>query len=300
MSDIKLVWSLSITSPDKWIIDRLKMLEYPKDEMMEKFFLIDWEMSDDIDAIISHVTEAALIDGYSMLVFDNGDSYDEYVSHIEEVEVYLFIIRDDMFEVLKYDLSTKTICQVNCIKFDRSDMKYVYIGIRNGFYSDITWIDPTYCVGIDESDVVNGLLFDGDINTVDYSIQIIKLPINHKGGPTYAFRYCISSTPYNEDGHWLDVREKDDKLYYNIESTFPRDPEGYYDRCMELTAGEIRNYNKTGRLIDSLWEYWSTLCKGYEDFMNPEYFQEMMSMRWPILWYHDEFTDWDVDEEDMK
>ena len=96
--------------------------------------------------------------------------------------------------------------------------------------------------------------------------SILKVSINHKGSD-YAF--CSGDT------------QKDNEYYYDIEETLNRNnPIEYYDYCMQLIAGEFSYFEK-GRLISQHWlELFCT--KSYEDFLNPEYIPDMMSLKYPI------------------
>lgn len=281
MKEVRLIWSLSTMTPDSWIIDQLFKQSYTLDDMKCMYVDLEWEMTDDISAVISNIVEQS-IPGWFFITDLADDQLDEFRSHIESAKSHIFVLWNDAFQVIDVDILSGETHQVHMIELNQTDGKYIYIGYRGGFYDGCRWNPTVYLVGTNEKDIVRRLLLCG------HRIIILKLPINHKGGPAYAFKYMITGTPYNKNGHWDDVIEKDNRLYFDVEPDFPQDPIGYYDRCMELTAGELRRYDGNGKLIESIWEYWNIERKGYEDFMDQEMFEEMMRLEHPILWYHDE------------
>ena len=277
MNGLKLVWSAISVIPDEWLIDHMKSIGYTTEELTKEYSGIVWETTDNIDDIIEH--EIGCWTRYAVRISElQHDRSCKVKSHIK-ILIRLFVIRKRTFQVLETDSKNRSIREVYSIPLSKLPERYVYVGVR----------DTYYIVGKHESDVLK--------NT---PVTVLKLPIYHKGGPTYSFRCDVQWSDYNDTRPVSIIYNKDKEFYYDIESTFPRDPQGYYDKCMELIAGEIREYSRNGTLIDSIWEYWCIDRKGHEDFMNPETFQEMMEMKWPIFWYIDEFTDLDIDEEELS
>lgn len=302
MSDIKLVWSLMSYTPGDW----------PPDPGIEPYWdtgdydgsyvsIFRWERCDDTYRIIDH----RITDLLDQIASRHGvEDVNEVKPHIKNIQIVLFILRETRLQVLetKFDPTKVPMTrEVLSIPIRAFSDKYAYIGGSSGYMDGDQWHEMIYTVGNCEVDVLQKLLeMRPPMSKRTPNLRIIKIPINHKGGPTYSFHQTETWSEYNENGFMDGVYEKDKEFYFDVEKTFPRDPQGYYDKCMELIAGEHRNYDYAGNFINAVWEYWCIDRKGYENFMNPETFQEMMEMKWPIFWYIDEFTDWDNDEEDME
>ena len=270
MNGVKLIWSLLSFTPDEWLIQNRINVDFGEDDMRSYVYRdsFEWEMTDDIDAIIEHRLGHDMLIRYQYMC--GLDNLKEFKSHVKQLKLILFVIRKRTFQVLETVLGSSTVREVYSIPLSKLPERYVYIGIVNSRYGS------TYLIGKHESTVLRNV-----------PITVLKLPLYHKGGPTYAFDSRWARTDYDRKPNFDQTYKKDHWFYYDIESTFPRNPCGYYDKCMELIAGEIRTYDQNGNLIKSAWEYSDVFHKGYEDFTDPKTFQEMMSLEWPIFWYRD-------------
>lgn len=170
------------------------------------------------------------------------------------------LIDDNKAKVIRYTFYKRMIKSsiVQIIPIDKFTDGYVYIGYNVDECKIYTTYDNAY------SDIYHN-------NTL---CAILKVSTKHMSSD-YAF--CSAD---NRD------RQKDNEYYYDIEETLDRNnPTEYYDYCMRLVAGEITYYRKDS----SIYSYWLELCcaKSYDDFLNPKYVEDMMSIPYPIEWDKD-------------
>lgn len=166
----------------------------------------------------------------------------------------LILIDENDAKIIEYSSHKRIIRSkvIEIIPIDRFTDGYVYIG----YNGDKCKLYASYSQAYD------------DIQHPVNRYSILKVSVNHKGSD-YAF--CYGSN------------QKDNEYYYDIEETLDRnDPIGYYDYCMQLIAGEFSYFEK-GKLISQFWL--EIGCdKSYNDFLNQEYVESMMNLRYPIEW----------------
>ena len=78
-------------------------------------------------------------------------------------------------------------------------------------------------------------------------------------------------------------------LLYDKTQDIPTDnPQKMYDYLMRIAGCELVEYNQFGDRIKSYWVIGDYLKKGYSDFMNPAFVQEMIhNFECPIWWSHE-------------
>lgn len=171
------------------------------------------------------------------------------------------LIDDNEAKVIRYAFHKRMVKTsiVQTIPINSIPDKYIYMS----YNSDVCKIYTTY----------NDAYLDIQYSNILYAILKVS---TKRIGSDYAF--CAGN------------RQKDREYYYSIEGTLNRDnPTEYYDYCMQLVAGEITYYRKDS----SIYSYWLELCcaKSYDDFLNPKYIKDMMSLKYPIEWDKDYYEE---------
>ena len=187
-----------------------------------------------------------------------------YLKHVKFI-YSLILISDRTFRVMRYCPERDVYQDQIVIPLNKFKEPYVYIGVNQGTYE--------YVVGMTELETFNKI--NRHIQTD--IMWIYKLSLRHLGGPRY--RYAEGDTYRGE--------RMDKLLYWDILPYIPQDPIAHYDYCMRLISYELIGYDIKGNRIKSKWIYGWVSDKGFSDFMNPEYFEQMMSLESPIWWEHD-------------
>ena len=187
-----------------------------------------------------------------------------YLKHVKFI-FSLILISDRTFRIMRYCPERDVYQDQIVIPLNKFKEPYVYIGVNQGTYG--------YVVGMTELETFNKI--NRHIQTD--IMWIYKLSLRHLGGPGY--RYAEGDTYRGE--------RMDKLLYWDILPYIPRDPIAHYDYCMRLISYEQIGYDIKGNRIKSKWMYGWASDKGFSDFMNPEYFEQMMSFESPIWWEHD-------------
>ena len=166
MNGVKLIWSLLSLTPDEWLIQNRIDAGSGTDGAGLYAYRdpFEWEMTDDIDKIIKQRL------GYQALVryqyMCGLSTLKEFKAHVKQLTLTLFVIRQRTFQVLETALGRSTVREVYSLPISRFPEKYVYIGIQNTNHGS------SYRIGKREADVLK-----------DRPSVVLKLPLNHKGGP---------------------------------------------------------------------------------------------------------------------
>lgn len=194
-----------------------------------------------------------------------------YLKHVKFI-YSLILISDRTFRVMRYCPERNVYQDQIVIPLNKFKEPYVYIGVNQGTYE--------YVVGMTELETFNKI--NRHVQTDE--MRIYKLSLRHLGGPGYRY--------YENDKYHSELLDK--LLYWNILPYIPRNPIAHYDYCMRLISFEYVDYDVNGNRIQSTWMYGWASNKGFSDFMNPEYFEQMMSFESPIRWEHDAVDAWKI------
>lgn len=253
----KMILSSSILVPDKWLVRYLhktKGLGY--DVLKYDNYPFTMELNNTLDECIKYYINT----DYKRIMEVCKLSKNKVFRHVTMTHMVIGItdISVDVHVITNQD--GKMIHKVDRL-LRSSDDRYLYIARNFHTYGKyITASDNIhYVFGFDESTRI-----DSD------AYQVFKISLNHISSSGELF----GDNPEYDNKHYFDINDKLKQL----------PPKEYYDYCMRLIGYEQTTV-VDGTVIDARWiTNGPELRKAYIDFLDPETFNQMMQMKYPIYW----------------
>ena len=275
--NVKMILSSSILVPDKMMYTMLKAEDHFPFCPPVSIGLIDtlnMNYEPNIRKVLNYI-----VTSWHDFAYDTTLRVDFIKSHIN-MYYYILAMYSNKAVLKKYikDINGFRISENIVIKFDSRSQLYIYVGERCRNTNIPKSLDDYFIkVYSNFEDARSDLLIGADSDDI---IRIYKMSTNHLGGPEWTHGDFV----HLDHVLYIDIMDKLAKL----------SGEEYYNYCMQLIEYEAWYIDPvSGHTTDVIW--YMNGCKEFRkskyEFITQEIFQQMLDIKYPILWSHDNFRD---------